>query len=98
MFKYCGLNAYGSTVLFNNQEDVKNSKIIRYFEIAEPIPEGEGVMKTDGVSKIWWEPFPEPPKPEPDRMSLLQAQIKALSDQNEFLEDCIVEMAGEIYS
>ena len=28
---------------------------------------------------------------------LLKAQVSALSDQNEFLEDCIVEMAGIVY-
>lgn len=29
---------------------------------------------------------------------LLNAQIKALSDRNDFLEDCMAEMAGIIYA
>lgn len=29
---------------------------------------------------------------------LLSAQIQALSDRNDFLEDCIAEMAGTIYA
>lgn len=29
---------------------------------------------------------------------LLKQQIKAASDQNEFLEDCITEMAGIVYA
>lgn len=36
-----------------------------YFPLEE-IPEGSGLLKTDGVSKVWWEDPPEPePEPEP---------------------------------
>ena len=55
------------------------------------------------------EPQPEPePEPQPtldDRVAtlesdnnLLKQQLKAASDQNEFLEDCIAEMAGIVYA
>ena len=57
------------------------------------------------------EPVPEPePEPEPqptlgDRVTtlesdndLLKQQLKAASDQNEFLEDCIAEMAAIVYA
>lgn len=30
--------------------------------------------------------------------NLLKQQLKAASDQNEFLEDCITEMAGIVYA
>lgn len=30
--------------------------------------------------------------------NLLKQQLKAASDQNEFLEDCIAEMAGIVYA
>ena len=46
----------------------------------------------------------EPPLPQPtitDLMKeneLLKAQIKAQSDRNDFMEDCIAEMAMQIYS
>lgn len=30
--------------------------------------------------------------------NLLKQQVKAASDQNEFLEDCIAEMAGIVYA
>lgn len=54
-------------------------------------------------------PDPEPePEPEPsveDRVetleaenTLLKAQIQAQSDSNDFLEDCIVEMATIVYA
>lgn len=68
--------------------------------------------ESDGFVKLP-EPEPEPepipePEPEPtieDRLTaleqennLLRAQIQAASDQNEFLEDCIAEMAGVVYA
>lgn len=38
---------------------------VSYFPIEE-IPAGSGLLKTDGVSKVWWEDYPEPdPEPEP---------------------------------
>ena len=44
-------------------------------------------------------PLPaEPAAPGVDEMTLLQAQVQALSDRNEFLEDCIAEMAEIIYA
>lgn len=46
-------------------------------------------------------PIPEPEPVQPtteDRVNLLEKQLKAASDQNEFLEDCIAEMAGIVYA
>lgn len=37
------------------------------------------------------------PKPQPTEMELLKAQIAALTERNEFLEDCLAEMAAEVY-
>lgn len=46
-------------------EDVVKETGEKYFSI-ESIPEGSGVLKTDGISKVWWEEIPEPePEPEP---------------------------------
>lgn len=49
---------------------------------------------------------PPPPPPTIDERvttlesenDLLKQQIKAASDQNDFLEDCIAEMAGIVYA
>ena len=48
---------------------------------------------------------PAPPPTIEDRVTtlesendLLKQQIKAASDQNDFLEDCIAEMAGIVYA
>ena len=50
------------------------------------------------------EPAPEPPTTE-ERLNslesdnkLLKQQLQAASDQNDFLEDCIAEMAGIVYA
>lgn len=46
----------------------------------------------------------EPPLPQPTitdlikENELLKAQIKAQSDRNDFMEDCIAEMAMQVYS
>ena len=42
-------------------------------------------------------PTPEPTEEEKKR-TLLKAQIQALSDRNDFLEDCVAEMAGIVYA
>ena len=46
-------------------------------------------------------PVPQDPVSPPDPMEeikLLKQQLKAASDQNDFLEDCIAEMAGIVYA
>lgn len=42
-------------------------------------------------------PAPEPTAEEKER-TLLKAQIQALSDRNDFIEDCVAEMAGIVYA
>lgn len=42
-------------------------------------------------------PAPESTAEEKER-TLLKAQIQALSDRNDFLEDCMAEMAGIVYA
>lgn len=47
--------------------------------------------------KNTFSPPPPPPPPEPDERTLLKAQVQAQADREEFLEDCIAEMAMELY-
>lgn len=42
-------------------------------------------------------PAPEPTAEEKER-TLLKAQIQALGDRNDFVEDCMAEMAGIVYA
>ena len=45
-------------------------------------------------------PTPDPPKSNAELQAeneLLRAQVKALSDRGEFIEDCIAEMAMQVY-
>lgn len=41
---------------------------------------------------------PTPVAPEPDKITLLEQEVKSLSDRNDFLEDCIAEMATQVYN
>lgn len=50
-------------------------------------------MDTDYANQ----PNPEPSKEEKEK-TLTNARIQALTDRNEFLEDCIAEMAAIIYA
>ena len=69
----------------------------------EALPDGNisDYIWRDGA--FLYEPRPEPEKPEPgptaeDRITALEAKNEALSTSNQFLEDCIIEMAGIVYA
>lgn len=99
IFTYVGVNKEGNSILFNNLDDVSYFGVVSYFEIPPGIEaQDDKILKSDGVSKIWFEDYPKPePIPEDPTQKLLEAKIQALADQNEFLEDCIAEMAAEVY-
>lgn len=44
------------------------------------------------------EPIDPPPTEEEKEKTLMKAQIKAVSDRNDFIEDCLAEMAGVVYA
>lgn len=61
--------------------------------------EVDGVRKYRSLSTGLLLEEEEAPGPSTEEQLKLQsAQIQALSDRNEFLEDCIAEMAGELYA
>ena len=49
---------------------------------------------TPGVAP---EPEPAPP-PQPDETSMLKARVAMIEAQQSFLEDCLLEMADEVYA
>ena len=58
-------------------------------------------LSDDG--SVYVEPeVPEPGEPKPTEeekeKTLMKAQIKALGDRNDFLEDCVAEMASIVYA
>lgn len=83
-------------------------------EIPSSFPYVDIEVENGVVVKMTPLPVPPPPEPEPepepqptlgDRVTtlesendLLKQQVKAASDQNEFLEDCITEMAAIVYA
>lgn len=85
-----------------NDENIIQNIIVADETFAESIgakPSYDGAAIGDTYSP------PAPPPTIEDRVTtlesdnnLLKQQLKAASDQNEFLEDCIAEMAGIVYA
>lgn len=55
-------------------------------------------LSNDGSVYVEPEPGESKPTEEEKEKTLMKAQIKALGDRNDFLEDCIAEMASIIYA
>lgn len=73
----------------------------RPYIVVEQLPEGDGPLMCTEDGTLYRGTIPEEPAPIPDPMEeikLLKQQLKAASDQNDFLEDCIAEMAGIVYA
>ena len=64
------------------------------------LADGAVVPRTAAEMDADYVPPPAPPKTNEvleSENTLLKAQVKALSDRGEFLEDCIAEMAMQVY-
>ena len=73
----------------------------RPYITVEELPEGDGPLMCTEDGTLYRGPIPQEPVLPPDPMEeidLLKKQLKAASDQNDFLEDCIAEMAGIVYA
>ena len=85
-----------------NDENVIQNIIVADEEFASAI----GAKESYDGAAIGGTYSPPPPPPTIDERvttlesenDLLKQQIKAASDQNDFLEDCIAEMAGIVYA
>lgn len=69
--------------------------------VVEQLPEGDGPLMCTEDGILYRGPIPQEPvlPPDPmDEIKLLKQQLKAASDQNEFLGDCIAEMAEIVYA
>lgn len=66
----------------------------------ENYPFGEIIVKNiDGVPTVTrWTPGIIPPVEPTLQPAPMESQLKAVSDRQEFLEDCIAEMAMQVYS
>lgn len=85
-----------------NDENVIQNIIVADEEFASSIGAKESY---DGAAIGDTYSPPAPPPTTEERVTalesdnnLLKQQLKAASDQNEFLEDCIAEMAGIVYA
>ena len=73
---------------------------IPYITVDE-LPEGDGPLMCTEDGTLYRGPIPQEPVAPPDPMAeikLLKQQLQAASDQNDFLEDCIAEMAEIVYA
>lgn len=59
----------------------------------KPVERTQAEMDADYAAR----PAPEPTADEKEK-TLLKAQIQALSERNDFLEDCVAEMASVVYA
>ena len=85
-----------------NDENIIENIIVADEEFASAIGAKEGY---DGAAIGNTYSPPAPPPTIDERVTtlesdntLLKQQLKAASDQNDFLEDCIAEMAGIVYA
>ena len=63
----------------------------------DALPEGDVSDYLYVNGQYVYDPLPRDPE-QPDELTLLRAQVRALSERNEFMEDCIAEMAMLVYS
>ena len=68
-----------------------------YAPRVETLPEGNTCDYLYRDGEFIFDPLPEE-KPPIDETELLKAQVKALSERNDFMEDCIAEMAELVYA
>lgn len=69
------------------------------FEAQLPIKPGyTEIIDINGNHVYMLTPAMERETQKDEEMDLLKQQLKAASDQNDFLEDCIAEMAGIVYA
>ena len=73
----------------------------RPYITTDVLPEGDGPLMCTEDGTLYRGPIPQDSVLPTDPMAeikLLKQQLKAASDQNEFLEDCIAEMAEIVYA
>ena len=64
----------------------------------EELPDGDISDYLFQNGSFVYDPLPVDTTPDIDEITLLRAQVQALTDRGEFLEDCIAEMAGIVYA
>lgn len=81
-----------STTYFQVENGIITNAVVATQKVAEQI----GLMPY--VEGLWIGDKYVPPAPQPDEITLLKAQVAMLEAQQTFLEDCLLEMADEVYA
>lgn len=64
----------------------------------DQLPIGDGVLKVSiSDNKLWFEPYQHLPVPENIEPSIPD-KLQAMDAQYDFLEECIIELAQQVYS
>ncbi len=63
----------------------------------ESLPDGDISDYRYVEGEYVYDPLPKESEPI-DEVTLIRAQVQALSDRNDFMEDCIAEMAMLVYA
>lgn len=78
--------------------------------VVDKLPEGDPLDYKYVDGQFVHDPLPKPPEPEPEppiseqldalrnEDHLLKEQVKAITDRSDFIEDCIAEMAMQVYA
>lgn len=75
---------------------VDNKEVTGYLQTDTPQPP-PAVLVTQEEYENAVGPVMPTKTPEPTEVEVLQAKVKALTESNKFLEDCLIEMAGVVY-
>lgn len=99
------LNERNDAIVFSDDSSMY-SKYIEGALWIEAVPDGIGVLRCDG-ERVWREPVLEPtPEPEPPKDPIVElqeanklkdAQIQAMTERSDFVEECLAEMATLLY-
>lgn len=77
--------------------------------VVDKLPDGDPLDYKYVDGQFVYDPLPKPPAPEPElpiseqleslrnEDHLLKEQVKSVSDRGDFIEDCIAEMAMQVY-
>lgn len=78
--------------------------------VVDNLPDGDPLDYKYVDGRFVYDPLPKPPEPEPEppiseqlaalrnENHLLKEQVKSVADRGDFIEDCIAEMAMQVYA
>lgn len=99
-----GMDNENNAIIYSSEEYPKQYGF-EYIVVDVPDPPGDDVILKTDLKRIWWKKVtiktesirPDPISKLQKENVLLKAKIEANTTRQEFLEDCIAEMAQIVY-